>query len=396
MVGAMLEVILAKGRDRSVRRRHPWVLSGAVARTEGDAAPGAFARVRSSDGEGLGFGHWSPSSTLRVRMLAFGKETVAEAECIDASVARAISRRDPALCGETDGLRLINAEGDGLPGLIADRYGETLVVRITSAGMDRARPLVMSALRAHVAVGAAVERPDASASRREGIGSADAVLWGDPPERATLHERDREYEVDLRAGQKTGFYLDQRVARDRVQALARGRRVLDLFCYSGGFAVAAARGGARSVSAVDRSEAALRLARENLARNAPELVPEVLRTDAFEFVRGAEEEFDLIVVDPPPLARHKRDVSKATRAYKDVFMHALRRAAPGAYLLFFGCSHHVGPDLFRKVVFGASLDAGRTLQVLEEFGAAPDHPVALDHPEGRYLTGLLLRTESTS
>jgi len=389
----MLDVILEPGRDRSLRRRHPWVLSGAVARTEGDAAPGAFARVRSNDGEVLGFGHWSPSSTLRVRMLTFGKEVVTEAEWIETAIVRAVARRDPALCGETDGLRLINAEGDGLPGLVADRYGETLVVRITSAGMDRARPLVVHALRAHAGASAALERADGAASRREGIRCPEGALWGAPPERVVLHERDREYGVDLRAGQKTGFYLDQRDARDRVQSLARGRRALDLFCYSGGFAVAAARGGAQSVTAVDRSDAALRLARENLERNTPGPVPQVLRADAFEYVRGVDEEFDLIVVDPPPLARHKRDVSRATRAYKDVFMHALRRAAPGAYLLCFGCSHHVGPDLFRKVVFGASLDAGRRLQVLEELGAAPDHPVALDHPEGRYLTGLLLRAE---
>lgn len=390
----MLDVILEPGRDRSLRRRHPWVLSGAVARTEGDAARGAFARVLSSDGEVLGFGHWSPSSALRVRMLALGKEIVSEEAWIDGAVARAVALRGPDLCGDTDGVRLVNAEGDGLPGLVVDRYGTTVVVRMTSAGMDRARPAVVAALRQHAQGVAALERADSAAGRREGFQPRDAVLWGEPPERVVLHERDREYVVDLQAGQKTGFYLDQRGARDRVQSLAAGRRVLDLFCYSGGFSVAARRGGAQSITAVDRSEAALRLARENLERNGEGPVANVLRADAFEFVRGCEDSFDLLVIDPPPLARRKGDVTKATRAYKDVFMHALRRSAPDAYVFCFACSHHIAPELFRKVVFGAAVDVSRRVQVLEEFGAGPDHPVSLDHPEGRYLTGLLLRVES--
>ena len=394
MVAGMLEIILKSGRDRSVRRRHPWVLSGAVDRVEGTSEPGALARVSSSDGESLGFGHWSPASSLRVRMLSFGKEPLEEAAFIDAAIGRAIGRRTPDLCGETDGVRLINAEGDGLPGLVVDRYGDALVVRLTTAGMDRARPWLVDALRERTGASAALERADASAARREGFAPRDGLWWGEVAERVVLRERSREYLVDLVSGQKTGFYLDQRAARDRVQALAEGRRVLDLFCYSGGFSVAAARGGAAKVVAVDRSEPALRLARENIERNGLGSVPSVFQADAFEFARSCEDPFDLIVIDPPPLARHKRDVSKATRAYKDVFMSAFRRASSDAYVLCFGCSHHVGPDLFRKVVFGASLDAGRRFQVLEEFGAGPDHPVSIDHPEGRYLTGLLLRRES--
>ena len=388
----MLEVILEKGRDRSLRRRHPWVWSGAVARVGGDVIPGAFARVLSSGGEVLGYGHYSPHSSLCVRMLSFGKESVDEGELLSEAVRRAVGRRGRDLCGPTDGLRLVNAEGDGLPGLVVDRYSDVLVVRITSAGMERARPRVVDALRAHAGAACALERADAAAARRERFAVRDGVLWGEPPERVMLHERDREYGVDIRSGQKTGFYLDQRDARDRVQRLSSGRRVLDLFCYSGGFSVAALRGGAREITAVDSSEPALRLARENLERNG-ELVPRVMRADAFEFARSCEDEFDLIIVDPPPLARAKRDVGKATRAYKDVALHSLRRAAPGAYALLFSCSHHVGPELFRKVVFGASLDAGRRLQVIEELGAPPDHPVSLDHPEGRYLTGLLMQVE---
>ena len=390
----MLDVILSGGREKALRRRHPWVLSGAVARVEGAAEPGAYARVLSSGGEVLGYGHYSPRSALRVRMLAFGKETVDEEAVLTEAIRRAIAHRsDAGLFGETEALRLVNSEGDGLPGLIADRYGDTVIVRLTTPGMDRVRPIIAGALRGHSGAASALERADAPAARREGFAASEGALWGAPPDRVVFRERDREYVVDVRSGQKTGFYLDQRCSRDRVQALARGRRVLDLFCYSGSFSVAAARGGARAITAVDSSEGALRLARENLERSGADLVPNVLRADAFEFVRSTEEEFDLLVIDPPPLARTRRDVTRATRAYKDVFLHALRRAAPGAYAFVFACSHHIGPDLFRKVVFGASLDAGRRLTVLEELTAPADHPVSLDHPEGRYLSGLLVRVE---
>jgi len=388
----VLDIILEKGRDRSLKRRHPWLWSGAVARVEGETAPGAFARVSSSGGEVLGYGHHSPDSSLCVRMLSFGKEPVDEGELLREALRHAVACRSSELCGPTDAVRLVNAEGDGLPGLVVDRYADVLVVRMTSPGMDRMRAVLVEALRAHTDAASAYERADAPAARRERFQARDGVLWGEPPERVMIRERDREYIVDVRAGQKTGFYLDQRDARDRVERLASGRRVLDLFCYSGGFSVAALRGGAREITAVDTSDAALRLARENLERNG-ELVPRVLRADAFEFVRGCEDSFDLIVVDPPPLARAKRDVNKAARAYKDVALHALRRAAPGAYVFLFACSHHVGAELFRKIVFGASLDAGRRLQVIEELGAPPDHPVSLDHPEGRYLTGLVTRVE---
>ena len=191
-------------------------------------------------------------------------------------------------------------------------------------------------------------------------------------------------------GQKTGFYLDQRDARDLVEKLAPGRRTLDLFGYTGGFATAAACGGATRVTVVESSSTARALAERHLAENAPDVPAQLVSEDAFRYVRSEGEPFDLLIVDPPPLARHRRDVDRAARAYKDVLLHSLRRAAPGALVLTFACSHHVGPDLFRKIAFGASLDAARSVQVLKSLGPPVDHPVSLDHPEGNYLTGLLL------
>lgn len=387
----MADVVLQPGRDRSVRRRHPWVLSGAVARVEGAPEPGAWVRVRSAEGEPLGAGHWSPHSQIRVRLLAFGKETADDA-LLEARIAAAVARRasDPLLAG-SDAVRLVNAEGDGLPGLVADRYADLVVVRLGTAGMAARREIVSAALRAASGAAAGFERPDAAAARREGMAIQQGPLWGAAPAGPiAIDERGRRYQVDVVGGQKTGFYLDQRDARDLVERVARGRRVLDLFAYTGGFAVAAARGGAAALTVVDSSAEALEGARRHLAPWS-DLPLRLERDDVFRFVRREEARHDLVVVDPPPLARRAGDVDRAARAYKDVLLGGLRVAAPDALVLAFSCSHHVGPELFRKIAFGASLDAGRPLAVLAELGAPSDHPVSLDHPEGRYLTGLLLR-----
>jgi 23S rRNA (cytosine1962-C5)-methyltransferase len=390
----MREVVLHPGRDRSVRRRHPWLLSGALAEEPGEAAAGALVRVRSAEGETLGHGDYSPRSQIRVRLVAFGKDEP-PADWLERRLLAAFARRgaDPELRG-TDALRLANAEGDGLPGLVVDRYAAVAVVRASSAAMAARRDDVVRILRTAAGADAVVARDDASAARREGFAPAEGALAGEPPEGTVeIREHGRVYEVDVQRGQKTGFYLDQRDARSRVEALAEGRRTLDLFAYTGGFAAAAARGGASAVTLVDSSEPALLLARRHVERNRRDgsLVPRLLHGDAFEVARGLGERFDLIVVDPPPLARRSADVPRAARAYKDVLLHALRAAAPGAWLLFFRCSHHVSPDLLRKIAFGAALDAGREVQVAGVLGAPSDHPVSLDHPEGDYLSGLLLR-----
>lgn len=388
----MADVVLTPERDRSVRRRHPWVLSGSVARVEGDPQPGAWVRVLSADGEPLGVGHYSPRSQIRVRLLGFGKDSFDD-DALAASVAASVARRagDP-LIGPTDAVRLVNAEGDGLPGLVADRYGDALVLRLSTAGMSARRELVVRALRAASGAAHGFERADAPAARREGFAARQGPLWGEAPSAPfAIRERERVYWVDLEHGQKTGFYLDQRDARDLVENLAAGRRVLDLFSYTGAFAAAAARGGARALTLVESSAEALRLAERNLEPWADTVPLRLVGGDAFRFVRTPGDRFDLLVVDPPPLARRRADVPRAARAAKDVLLFALRRADPGALVFAFTCSHHIGADLLRKIVFGAALDAGRPLQVLRELGAAADHPVSIDHPEGRYLSGLVLR-----
>jgi 23S rRNA (cytosine1962-C5)-methyltransferase len=390
----MREVVLRPGRDRSARRRHPWLLSGSVEREPGEAAAGELVRVLSAEGEVLGHGDYAPRSQLRVRLVAFGKEEPA-AGWLRGRLAAALARReaDPLLRG-TNALRLANAEGDGLPGLVVDRYADVAVVRASTAAMAARRGEVASFL-AENGARSVVARDDGAAARREGFVACEGNLAGEPVAAPVeIVERGRVYGVDVLRGQKTGFYLDQRDSRSLVESLAEGRRVLDLFCYTGGFAAAAARGGAASLTLVDSSEAALEAARRHVEANrrpGAAQAAEVVRGDAFEVARALRESFDLVVVDPPPLARRSADVDRAARAYKDVFLHALRAAAPGAFVLVFRCSHHVSAELLRKIVFGASLDAGRPVQVAGSLGAPSDHPVSLDHPEGDYLSGLLLR-----
>ncbi len=389
-------VVLLPGRDASVRRRHPWLLSGAVARVEGEAAGGDLVRVVAANGETLGHGHYAPTSQLRVRLLAFGDEPYGDDIVPQRLRAAIAARARHPLLANTNALRLVNAEGDGLPGLVVDRFEDVIVVRAGSAAWLARSEAVAAALRELTGARVGLERPDSGALRREGVAAPARTLWGEPPpEPVVVCEGERRYLADVAHGQKTGFYLDQRDARDLVEKLAAGKRVLDLFSYTGGFAVAALHGGAREVVLVDSSRDALVLAERNVrAAGADESRARIVETDAFEFARKQAQGFELAIADPPPLARRKADVQPAARAYKDVLLHLLRAAAPGASVLAFSCSHHVGPDLFRKIAFGAALDAGRDARVTAELGAPADHPVSLFHPEGRYLSGLLMEVRA--
>ena len=276
--------------------------------------------------------------------------------------------------------------------MVVDRLGPVVVAKLTSAGMAARREEIAEALRSVSGAERGFERADTAAARREGIAAQDAPLWGGPPDGLVeICERGRRYAVDVVGGQKTGFYLDQRDSRDLVAEVAAGRRVLDLFAYTGGFSVAAAQGGASAVTLVESSAPALDLARRNVANNAPDLPARFERADVHRFLRDDPGSYDLVVVDPPPLARHKRDVPRATRAYKDALLYAFARAAPGAHLFTFTCSHSIDAVLFRKIVFGAALDARREARVLRVLGPPVDHPVSIDHPEGAYLTGLWLQ-----
>jgi len=392
-------VVLRAGRERSVLNRHPWVFSGAVERLVGEPTDGDVVLVRSSLGRALGRGILNRRSQIVVRVVSFDPTEAVDDELWRRRVAAAVARRR-ALPGldDTDALRLVHAEADGLPGLVVDRYGDWLVVQALALAAEVALPAVLDALEAEMAPAGIVNRSEDPVRAKDGLQPAAGLLRGAaPPDRVTVLEHGRRLEVDLRAGHKTGGYLDQRDNRDRVGAAAAGADVLDVFCYTGAFSVAAAAGGASSLTQVDASADALALARRHLDLNALGGVAlEQVHDDAFAALRrlrDAARRFDLAVVDPPKFAPVRSRLDAALRGYKDVNLQALHLLRPGGTLATFSCSGAVDRETFQTVVFQAAVDAGREVRVVAELGQPPDHPVLLSFPESRYLKGLLCRVE---
>jgi 23S rRNA (cytosine1962-C5)-methyltransferase len=393
----LVRVTLKPGRDWSARAGHPWIFSGAIAATDGTPAGGEVVEVRGADGRFVGRGTWNDKTSIAVRLLTRADEPV-DAAFVAARVSSAVRLRE--LIPGTDAVRLVNGEGDFFPGLVVDRYGEFLIAQFLTAGAERLKPDVVAALQAAAPARGIYERSEGSVRSAEGLESSSGVLAGEqPPDELTISESGRRYLVDLRGGQKTGFYLDQRPNRDRVAAMARDRRVLNLFAYTGGFSIAAGVGGAERVISVDSSAPALVVAERAWALNG--LPPEratFVRQDVFGFLRrggklaeGDAVVADLIVLDPPPFARRRADHDRALTGYKEINLQALRAAASGALVMTFSCSQHVSDDDFAAAVGAAAADARRDCQILERLGPGLDHPQSLAHPEGRYLKGLLLR-----
>lgn len=369
-------------------RGHPWVFSGAVAR-EGGAAEAPLAEVVTAAGRRLGLGLYSPRSRIRVRMLGAGVE-VADPAFFARRIETASQLRRAVLPPETTGYRVLNAEGDGLPGWTVDRFGDVLVSQVTAAGLEALRADAYAALRRAFPGAAVVQRNDLPARRKEGLATADEVIAGEPGEEAAFREHGLAFTAELAAGQKTGFYCDQRQNRHRVEVLAAGRTLLDLFAHTGAFGLYALRGGARRVTAVESSPRLAERARRQLAANGfPEGSLEWVTGDVFADLRQRGERYGLVVCDPPPLVMQRRDLERGSRAYKDLNRLALARVAPGGFFLTFTCSGAVDARLFRQILFAAADEAGVRLCLLEPLAAAPDHPVDLAHPEGEYLKGWL-------
>ena len=396
----MATLTLHSGKEKSVLRRHPWLFSGAIAQLDGRARAGDTVDVVSHQGRPLARAAWSPASQIRARVWSFDPEETIDHAFFKRRVAAAVARRTalPELAGQ-QGLRLIHAESDGLPGVIADRYGDTVVVQLTSAGADKWRAAIADSL--HKATGCAriYERSDVEVRGLEGLEAVTGWLHGTAgDEEPAIEEYGVRMAVDIFAGHKTGFYLDQRENRRRVAELARGRRVLNCFCYTAGFSLQALAGGAREVVSVDSSGPALVTAQGNLALN-PQLDASRaiwLEADVFaelRTLRAAGERYDLIVLDPPKFAHTAAHAERAARAYKDINLHAMRLLAPGGLLMTYSCSGGVSAELFQKIVAGAALDAGRTARIVQRLQGAADHPVDLAFPEGEYLKGLLLQLD---
>jgi 23S rRNA (cytosine1962-C5)-methyltransferase len=394
-VSAAPRLALKPGRERSLLRRHPWVFSGAVGTVHGSPQSGDTVELRSADGKFLAWAAYSPASQIRARVWSFEEDEIPGPGLFRRKIEAALALRRASIPPEAgDAMRIVNGEADGLPGLIADRYADTLVVQILSAGCERWRKTLTDILSETSSCARVYERSDTDTRELEGLVPRAGAIFGPPDAPARIVEHGIQYEVDFVAGQKTGFYLDQRDNRRRIGALARGREVLNGFCYTGGFSLSALAGGARSVVSIDSSAPALALAKRNLARNAFDAHKvEWLEADVFGALRGLQREsrqFDLIVLDPPKFAPTPKDATRAARGYKDVNLNALKLLRPGGLLATFSCSGGIPPELFQKIVAGAAADAHVPLLLLERFHAAPDHPVRIEFPEGEYLKGLLL------
>ncbi len=395
---------LKPGKEKSLLRRHPWVFSGAIAHMGGQPAAGATVAVTSSKGEFLGWGAYSPQSQIRVRIWDWEESTSIDQAFFYERLQRAIEARHAIPDLEvTNALRLVHAESDGLPGLIVDRYADTLVLQCLSSGPEAWLETIATQLCELTGCLDLYERSDVDVRKLEGLPARVGPLRGsEPPERIHFHEGENHYAVDVRTGHKTGFYLDQCSNRQRVGRLAgqltAGKEALDCFSYSGGFAVAMLRNAACSVLRLDSSQDALAFGDENLALNSfdaeksPSLQGDVFRV--LRTFRDQKRSFDLIVLDPPKFAPTVAQAQRAARGYKDINLLAFKLLRPGGILATFSCSGGIDAGLFQKIVAGAALDAGVQAQIIDRLQQASDHPVSLNFPEGAYLKGLVLRAST--
>ena len=396
----MAQLILLPGKDRLLVRRHPWIFAGMVDQLVGRARPGDTVEVLAANGRPLAKAAWSPQSKIRARVWTFDHDEIIDDAFFKRQVDAALARRQalPELRGQ-DGLRLIHGESDGLPGVIADRYGDTVVLQLTAAGADKWRRAIVAALLRATGCAHLYERSDSDVRRLEGLEPVSGwLLGGGSPEALLIVEHEVRMKVDVVVGHKTGFYLDQRDNRLLTRALAGGRATLNCFCYSGGFSLQALAGGACSVLSIDSSAPALAMAVENLALN-PQLPGERAewrQADVFSELRTLKSDgrrFDLIILDPPKFAPSAAHAERAARAYRDINVCGLRLLNPGGLLMTYSCSGGIDGEFFRQIVADAAVDAGRQARLLKRLAAPADHPVALNFSEGEYLKGLLCQVD---
>ena len=388
---------LKPGREKSVHRRHPWVFSGAV-ESEVDAnQPGQTVRVESSAGKFLGFAAWSPKSQIRLRFWSFKEQDQIDENFIHFRLQKALSNRSSSDLA-SNAKRLVHGEADGLPGFIVDQYNQVLVLQILSVGMEYWREILIQQLIKLTELECVFERSDAEVRRLEGLERQCGAILGELSPNCSIQEHGLEYYIDVENGQKTGFYLDQRANRAKIQEISHNKEVLNCFCYTGGFSLNALRGGAKFVTSIDSSGQALQMAKLNTKTNGlPEEKTEWIEADVFMSLRKFRDQgrnFDLIILDPPKFAPTKQNVEKASRAYKDINLLAMKLLNDGGLLATFSCSSAISPELFKKILASSAEDARQDFSILDNFSADQDHPQLLSFPEGEYLKGVLLQKRS--
>ena len=387
-------VTLNPDRERSLKRRHPWVFASAVAGLEGKCRGGDTVDVVSASGEWLGRGAYSPESQIRIRMWTFDKNESIDNGFFLRRIEQALRLRERLFSEkETNSYRLIASESDGLPGITVDVYNNVAVVQLLSAGAEKHRSKIVWALNKLLPDMALFERSDVDVRAKEGLEPLVQVLSGDPEKQVTIKENGLDILVDIEQGHKTGFYLDQRDSRAAAGRYARGATVLNCFSYTGTFACYALKGGATHVTNVDVSEPALALARQHLEMNDLDTSRcDMVKQDVFQALREyhqQQKQFDIVILDPPKFVDSKASLPRASRGYKDINMYGIHAVKPGGLLFTFSCSGLMPADLFQKIVADAALDAGRTIKIIERLSQASDHPVIGSYPEGHYLKGLI-------
>ncbi|MGR5366332.1 class I SAM-dependent methyltransferase [Photobacterium damselae] len=386
-------IYLVKGREKSLLRRHPWVFSRGIARVEGDPQLGDTVEIFDNKGQWLARGAYSPQSQIRVRVWTFNKNEKIDVEFFVNRLQTAQALRD--VLAARDGLtgyRLIAAESDGLPGITIDKYQDYLVCQLLSAGAETQKEALVEALQICYPLCNVYERSDVAVRKKEGLAQRTGVLVGnEPPKFVTIEENGVKINVDIKGGHKTGFYLDQRDSREAAVKYVNGKRVLNCFCYTGGFGLYALKGGASQVVNVDVSQPALDTAKMNAEMNGYPLEnAEFLNADVFKLLREYRdrgEQFDVVIMDPPKFAESKSQLVGACRGYKDINMLAMQITKPGGMLLTYSCSGLMDGNLFQKIIADAALDAKRDVQFIERFAQAADHPLDSAYPEGFYLKG---------
>ena len=385
-------VVLKPGREKSIYNRHPWLFSGAVEKLDGRAKAGDVVPVYAAKGEFLGKGFWNPHSAIRVRLLTFQQETV-DVQFFRARLQNALALRKMLIGTDTNAFRLVNSDGDLLSGLIVDQYDDTLVIQCTSSGMQLHKPMLIDLLKELCNPAQILERSEGNALRNEGLQPVIEWLLGGETPMVDIIENGLKFRVDVKGGQKTGFFLDQRGNRELTGKFAAGKSLLNCFSYSGAFSVYAAVNGATTTS-VDISEPAIALAKENFKLNdLPAKSHDFLAANVFDYLREDDARFDMIVLDPPAFVKQKAHIDKGARGYKDINRLAIQKLNPGGLLLTCSCSAYVDRDLFRKIIYSAAQEVGRDCRILAQPAQPADHPINIFHPEGEYLKTLLLQVD---
>jgi 23S rRNA (cytosine1962-C5)-methyltransferase len=391
----MTLIRLKKTADSFIKRKHPWIFSGAIEKVEGNPSNGQTVQIFTSDKKLIGNGSFSPSSQIRVRVWSFNPEENIDADYFRRKISLAQSLREKIIDGsKTNAYRIINAESDGLPGLIVDRYADYLVCQFLSSGSEVNKEIIIEILNDTFKPTGIYERSDVEVRTKEDLQPTQGLLKGTvPDDLIEIRENGFKFLVDIKGGHKTGFYLDQTNNRALVSEFSRGKNVLNCFSYTGGFSVYALASGAQKVTQIESSSSALEIANKNIELNGLDISNiENINDDVFKVLRKFRDErktFDVIILDPPKFAESTSQIQQASRGYKDTNLLAIKLFNPGGILFTFSCSGHISPELFQKIVAGAALDSGREVKIIRQLTQSADHPISLNFPEGLYLKGLV-------